>query len=405
MNQSMKHPLKCSNCEEYRFIEYEGVRFENPEQKKGFGVKIPFFVCKNCGQRESILPRDRFLKFRYEMLPSIKDGEFFDMPLKYIFSKLDSEKRYKQFDHLEFKYDSRDHYIIPGLYRDWDDGYLTPVFFDKDLLLYYNGHPDYSVKFTSFSSCNIYHKGERMFEWGFGINRYGKLFKWLGDLDRDFDNDEMKPHLKRFQASNIDSDHEIFSKFYLSQNPFSPSDAFQDSDNESRLFALKNDFNIEIRKKYGVEITKLEIEQLAEYYKPPIMEEREQVFSSFLSLNKYFIENLQTDSLRDILLSNGLDENDLKKDGKKLGSLKIFTLFIQHILKKENADELISPLFVLNDLRQLHGHLSDSSFEERYNYCKERLELPNTATDLDVFKKLVTKLILFYQNLIEKKEE
>ena len=373
MNQTMKHPLKCSNCEEYRFIEYEGVRFEDPEQKKGFGVKIPFFVCKNCGQRESILPRDRFLKFRDEMLPSIKDGEFFDMPLKYIFSKLDSEKRYKQFDHLEFKYDPRDHYIIPGLYRDWDDGYLTLVFFDKDLLLYYNGHPDYSVKFTSFSSCNIYHKGERMFEWGFGINRYGKLFKWLGDLDRDFDNDEMKPHLRRFQASNIDSDHEIFSKFYLSQNPFSPSDAFQDSDNESRLFALKNDFNIEIRKKYGVEITKLEIEQLAEYYKPPIMEEREQVFSSFLSLNKYFIENLQTDSLRDILLNNGLDEKDLKKDGKKLGSLKVFTLFIQHIVKKENADEL--------------------------------LELPNTATDLDVFKKLVTKLILFYQNLIEKKEE
>jgi hypothetical protein len=401
----MKHPLKCSNCEEYRFIEYEGVRFEDLEQKKGFGVKIPFFVCKNCGQRESILPRDSFLKFRDEMLPSIKDGEFFDMPLKYIFTKLDSEKRYKQFDHLEFKYDPRDHYVIPGLYRDWDDGYLTPVFFDKDLLLYYNGHPDYSVKFTSFSSCNIYYKGEGMFEWGFGINRYGKLFKWLGDLDRDFESDEMKPHLKRFQASNIDSDHEIFSKFYLSQNPFSPSDAFQDSDNESRLFALKNDFNKEIRKKYGVEITKLEIEQLAEYYKPPIMEEREQVFSSFLSLNKYFIENLQIDALREILLENGLEKNDLKKDGNKLGGLKIFTLFIQHILKKENADELISPLFVLNDLRQLHGHLSDSSFEERYEYCKERLELPNTATDLDVFKKLVTKLILFYQNLIEKKEE
>ncbi len=33
----MKHPLKCSNCEEYRFIEYEGVRFEAPEQKKGLG--------------------------------------------------------------------------------------------------------------------------------------------------------------------------------------------------------------------------------------------------------------------------------------------------------------------------------------------------------------------------------
>ena len=401
----MKHPLKCPTCGDYRYIEYEGVRFEDPENKKGFGVKIPFFICKQCEQRESVLPRDKFLKFKDEILPSIKDGEFIDMPLKYIFSKLDPDKRYKQFDHLEFQYDPRDHYIIPGLYRDWDDGYLTPVFFDKDLLLYYNGHPDYSVKFTSFSSCTIYHKGERMFEWGFGINRYGKLFKWLGDLERDFEGEEMKSHLKRFQASNIPSDHEIVSKFYLSQNPFSPSDAFQDSDNETRLFALKNDFSIEAKQKFGVELTKVSIEQLSEYYKPPIMEEREQIFASYLSLNKYFIENLQEQSIRETLLKCGLTEKDFQNDGKQIGSLKLFALFVRHALKKENEDEIVSPLFVLNDLRQLHGHLSDSSFEKRYNFCKERLGLSLTATDLDVSKTLVTRLILLYQSLIDKKDD
>lgn len=98
-----------------------------------------------------------------------------------------------------------------------------------------------------------------MFSWGFGINRNGKLFKWLGDLNEDFENESMMPHLKRFQASNIPSDHEVFSKFYLSQNPFSPSDAFQDSDNESRLFYLKNQFSSEIKAKFGLEITKVEI--------------------------------------------------------------------------------------------------------------------------------------------------
>ncbi len=401
----MKHPLKCPNCNDYRYIEYEGVRFEDPEAKKSIGIKIPFFMCKTCGKRESILPHERFLTFRDEILPSIKDGEFFDMPLKYIFSKLDAEKRFKHFDHLEFQYDSRDNYIIPGLYRELDDGYLTPVFFDKALLLYYNGHPDYTVRFTSFSSCNIYYKGESMFEWGFGINRNGKLFKWLGDLDRDFKEESMKPHLKRFQASNVSSDHEIVSKFYLSQNPFSPSDAFQSSDNETRLFSLKNDFTNETKEKFGVELTKVDIEQLSEYYKPPILEERDQIFSSFLSLNKYFIENLQEQSLREILIKCGLKEEDLQKDGKKLGSLKLFTLFISHGLKKENADEMVAPLFVLNDLRQLHGHLSDTSFDKRYNSCKERLEIPLASTDLEVFKSLVTKLILLYQNLIGKKDK
>ncbi|GGF49721.1 hypothetical protein GCM10011339_42890 [Echinicola rosea] len=42
-----KHPLIYSNCEEYSFIEYEGVRFEDPEQKKGFEVKtLSQKVCK-----------------------------------------------------------------------------------------------------------------------------------------------------------------------------------------------------------------------------------------------------------------------------------------------------------------------------------------------------------------------
>jgi hypothetical protein len=286
----MRHPLKCPKCGEFRYIEYEGVRFEDDKVKRGFGVKIPFFFCRSCGGRESILPEEQFLKFKADILPAINEGEFIDMSLKYIFSKLDPDRKFRHFDHLEFQYDPRDHYIIPGLYREWDDGYLTPVFFNRDLLLYYNGHPDYSVKLTSFSSGNIYFKGEAMFEHGFGINRNGKIFKWLGDLDKDFKDESMKSHLKRFQASNVPSDHDIASKFYLSESPFSPSDVFQSSDNETKLFSLKNDFNLEMQNKFGVEFTKVDIEQLAEYYKSPVMEDRDQIFSSYLSLNKYFVQ-------------------------------------------------------------------------------------------------------------------
>ena len=83
----MEHPLKCRNCGDYRFIKYEGVRFEDSKQKKGFGLKIPFFVCNVCGQRESIFPKDRFIKFKDKILLSINEGEYIDMPLKYVFSK------------------------------------------------------------------------------------------------------------------------------------------------------------------------------------------------------------------------------------------------------------------------------------------------------------------------------
>lgn len=401
----MVHPLKCKKCGDYRFIEFAGVNFNDADSNKGFGIRIPFYLCKNCGDRESILPGDSFMKFRDEMIDEIKEGEFLDIPLKYVFSKLDSEKRFKRYDHLGFQYDPLDYYIIPGLYRPEDDGYLTPVFFDKDLLIYYNGHPDYAVKFTSFSSCNIYFKGEPLFSWGFGINRNGKLFKWLGDLDEDFRDEDMKLHLKRFQASNVQSDHEVFSKFYLSQNPYSPDDAFQNSDNETRLFYLKNQFNSEIRDKFGIDLAKVDVSKLSEYYKPPIMEEREQVFSAFLSLNKYFVENIQDQSLREILKKSGLtDEELVNKEGRKLGSLKLLSLFIERVLLKNGTDTLIAPLFVLNDLRQLHGHLSDSSFIKKYNSCKQRLGLQESATDLEVFKALVKKLNEFYKSIIDKKD-
>jgi len=394
----MPHPLQCSTCHEYRVIEYEPVKFEDSERQKGFIVDIPFYCCLSCKRRGTILPRSRFMEQKEMLLRELRNGEYFDLPLKNFFSKLDSERRFEKFDHLEFQYDPRDYYIIPGLYRDWDDGYLTPVFFEKSLLLHYNNHPEYTVKFTSFSSCNIYHNGEPMFEWGMGVNRGGRLFKWLGDLERDFRDDKRKPDLRRFQASNIPSDHDVASKFYLGQNPFSEEDAFQESDNESKLFELINSFNSEMKERFGEEISKVKIGHLSGYYKSPIMEERGQVFSSFLSLNKYLIENLQEQSLKKILRQKGLTESEFQKGGKNLGSLKLFALFIRHALKKENADDIVAPLFVLNDLRQLHGHLSDSSFDSRYSSCKERLGLANSATDLEVFTTLVSNLVLFYQS-------
>ena len=133
-----------------------------------------------------------------------------------------------------------------------------------------------------------------MFGSGFGINRNGKIFKWLGDLNDDFKDSAMVPHLKRFQASNIDSDHDIYSKFYLSQNPFSMEDAFQDSDNELKIFALKDELDILFKNNFNFSLTKVVINDLFDFYKPPILEEKEQIFNAYISLNKLLIENIQT---------------------------------------------------------------------------------------------------------------
>jgi hypothetical protein len=56
---------------------------------------------------------------------------------------------------VPFLYEAGDYYCIPGLVRDWDDGFLTPVFINKMVLLKYDADPAYQVSFASTTCGNI----------------------------------------------------------------------------------------------------------------------------------------------------------------------------------------------------------------------------------------------------------
>lgn len=380
-----KHPLKCPECSDFRKLELIWVRYKK-EIDKELDLNIPFFICPTCENKEPLRPKEYYEAMTNEDFAEMQDGEKLQLKFGY------ENKEFNRYSHLAFKYSSEDYYLIPGLFRSEDDGYLTPVFFDKDILLYYNNHPDYTVKFGSFSSGNIYFQGKTLFNWGFGINRNGKIFKWLGDLNEDFKDAQMLPHLKRFQASNVDSDHDVFSKFYLMQNPFSPSDMFQSSDNETQLFKLKNEVDELFENKYKSPLTKIQVEDFFNYYKPPILEEKEQIFNAYISLNKLIVENIQTEFLKSLLSG---------KDIKKLGSLKTLENFLTEFFPDESISYILSPLYVLSDLRQLQGHFSDTSFEQRYNFCKERLKLRKDATHFEVYKTLVKELVRSFEKIKE----
>ncbi len=375
------HPLKCPECNDYKKLVIKWVRYEKQVDKE-LDINIPFFFFFSCGHQKPLYKKEHYDLMTEKDFEEMEDGEKLFIEFGY------EDKEFNRYSHLNFIYSSEDYYLIPGLFRDENDGYLTPVFFDKDILLYYNNHPDYSVRFGSFSSGNIYYKGKPLFNWGFGINRNGKIYKWLGDLNEDFEDASMQSHLKRFQASNVESDHDIYSKFYLMQNPFSTSDAFQTSDNESRLFTLKNEIDELFFSKHGFKLTKVQVEDFFDFYKPPILEEKEQIFNAYISLNKFVIENVQINLLKEKI-------NEIRQDSdlKKLGSLKTLERFLSSFHKAENISQIMSPLYVLSDLRQLQGHFSDSSFDERYNFCKQRLELLEDSTYFQVYEKLVKELI------------
>lgn len=381
------HPLKCDACSDFRSLKIK----EHMIQKdlKGIKLKIPYLYCSSCKQDNFTNQLAYFDSQITDHFKELEEGEYASITFPF-------EKRFAIYEHLEFQYSPEDYYFIPGLYRETDSGYLCPVFFDKDLLLYYNNHPDYSVKFFSFSSGNIYHNDTSLFRWGFGINRNGNIFKWLGDLNEDFEDSNALPHLKRFQASNIASDHDVYSKFYLSQNPYTMTDAFQKSDNETKIFSLINELNKQFINNLKYEYTKININDITETYKPPILEEREQIFNAYVNLNKILIENIRIKSLKQALTAY---DDSLYINNK--GSIKTLELFCKFILSMDHISTSISPLYVLYDLRQLQGHISNTSTKSKYNSCKERLDLDITDNHFVVYKTLITKIITFLEELIK----
>jgi len=113
-------------------------------------------------------------------------------------------------------------------------------------------------------------------------------------------------------------------------------------------------------------------------------------------LNKILVEGIDTKKLKEKLIDYGIQENELKG----LGSLRTFSLFIEKVINYGDWYSLMTPFFVLNDLRNLHGHLNDTSFKGEYHDCAIRLGLSEKETDYKIYETLIQKLINSFDLLI-----
>lgn len=84
-----------------------------------------------------------------------------------------------KFAKAPFLYDPDDYFYIPGRNRPFDVGFLTPVFFKREVLLKYDNSPSYRVQFASTTYGTIYTGGEYI---SFGINKNGLVVMRLGDI-------------------------------------------------------------------------------------------------------------------------------------------------------------------------------------------------------------------------------
>lgn len=271
-------------------------------------------------------------------------------------------KRRFDYGQVEFLYDHRDYENIPGLQRPWDDGFLTPVFFNLAVLNKYSQHPDYRLDLFSKTYGSI-DRGDE-FSISFGINRNRKIVMWLGDIDKLPLNEQ---HYLR--SENVESDHDLCSEFYESQIEV----RFSDPSSENALFHARSEVIQACQRNRGGYIYTFEgeISKVIENLDRPVFWHEKHVSPVIEALNRVMVESLDSQFLKNEL--KGLVDKD---EIKGLRSLKLFEKWLKNALEISEFSDISLPFYVLYDFRVLSSHLTSASKkEETLKSINKRLNL------------------------------
>jgi hypothetical protein len=251
-------------------------------------------------------------------------------------------KRYAFCEKFDFKYSQIDHEFIPGLTRPWEDGFLTPVFFNTAVLNKYSQDPRYRLDLFSETYGTI-----RAREWtiSFGINRGKKVMMWLGDIA------SLPEEEKYFlRSENVDSDHDLHSEFYEAQIDVQPSPPSR----QHTLLRQRKALNDVFSSKFGDGLFVLEgeVASIIANLTRPVFWEEKHVAPAIESLNRVFVESINSGFLKRAIKDAGSS-----KDLKSAGGLKTLQAWIEVALGRSNHADIMLPLFVLYDFRVFCSHL------------------------------------------------
>jgi hypothetical protein len=346
--------LYCDRCEHHLDLSFDdferdvsGVRIE----LKG----LPVLLCPECGtkhypdrSRLSLIELHRRAFSSGQSLARVTRNKITD---SFGFTK------------VPFLFDADDYHYIPGLARQFDRGFLTPVFFNREALIKYDVHPSYRVRFASRTYGEIWQDN---FSISFGINRNGKLLMWLGDIARLPENEQYY-----LRSENVPSDHSIGSEFYDGQIECK----FTDPAPEDELFASRSDFIEAFHSRFGARPSHLdrEVLGLAIALRRPVVDIPAECRNVADQLNKVYLESIDNGALGALVSSKGLKP-------KGTGNLKRLQALLEDANPKADIHNAMSPLYVLYDLRIAYSHLaSDSSQEKQLAAIRQRLGLDSDA--------------------------
>ena len=292
---------------------------------------------------------------------------------------------------VKFIYDKDDYYFIPGLIRPSRIGFLTPVFFNIEVLLKYLHHPVYDLDIGADTFGQIYKENEHYIS--FGINENNRVLMWLGDIIGLDINEQFY-----LRSENIPSDHSIGSEFYEAQIEVT----WAEISAEGKLLKERIKFNEKVRNNFNLSIAQLDTETLrvAKNICKLLVNTNEAFKDLMIPLNELFVEAINN---KDII--KYLKENypEIKEDIKGKKGIKLLQYWLEKNTVNIDINTEIAPLFVLYDLRLVSAHLyPDESREELLSSCCTRLGLSSTERNyIDISNKLIEKLYEMYKKFNE----
>lgn len=110
-----------------------------------------------------------------------------------------------------FIYSPAEPFFIPGLIRDIpSDGFLTPVYFEKHVLIKFEHADGYNLERYTESAGIIHAPGD--IHVPYGVDKSGYVIMWLGDIVN-FSEKE----LLYLYSANVEPQYDIHSDFYRNQ--------------------------------------------------------------------------------------------------------------------------------------------------------------------------------------------
>ena len=342
---------------------------------------MPKLVCSNCKKMYLSDHAKTFIEWAITESKE-KGATGFTAKMKH-----GSKRRYDICKEINFQYDANDCRFIPGLCNPIPkEGFFTPIFFNRKALHKYISLDEYSVNMEGNTYGIIYFPNETHLV--FGINRNNKMFCWLGDIEEIPKNERIY-----LLSENIESDHDIASEFYAGQIEVQ----FAEPSNELKLLNERMCFALSWENKYSSKIFQNDesIYDMQTKLVRPASWNQDTAMPIFNKLNKLCVEPLCKNVIIDAIRKEKPNFSSSK------GPMKLMEDLIETICPKLNARKVMTPFFVLYDVRLVLDHNYTEEAEKRkLDFCYERFEIPEDSRNLEkLYDKLLENMTKSYSKL------